>query len=1153
MKKNSRYLRLLLIVGVSCISSVFAAESGGTRVLQNNDCKVSIVNGTDLQIALNDGAKRIFKPEFTVIWSKSDPRYYRYSSHPSYLVAPRLAVRWRKNIESLESINTWLNSPEFKSAAGVSGSVRADGKEGRILEFTRGKGQSTLLIKGDRALDTTRPFHVGSNVNLRPVRSSVEGNCVRWEYEPQPEFTFAASLKLPSGQGDPEWTFTLTPKIGAFFSVAYTGAPDAALADTLPVPQECDARAHQLFNFVMCEADLRLPRVQVSTVSDNFALVADPRECRFRLPTSEDSRFGLMLQAENQRLKPVLLAPLLGGAESRMSAGKGWQFTFRCVVRPGDWKDTYVHIARDIMGFRDQRDNSGAGSLNGTLDRVMDFLADRRGGNHAMWDEQQKYFDYFQDKTGIFKPFSPLYGLSAAIVTDDEEFFLKRARPAVEFALSRNNNVFAPYDNADNKQANSATRAVGKPYLNYAQLVTLNELFQARLPGLRALAEAKGPTKGKISDSLARWRLTGDPEALAEARRTGLKEGSAGGIFSEEELFDLLDLADATRDPQAIRAAAEVAYHNAAKLNLYPVPPDLTVTVDKGGHAPIHGHSFGRHRNWGYPAPQPLPVAMQTVPAWRIARLGIPAIAYPMEYWMNTQGALMRIAGLAQDDFLRDVTRWGMVGRFGNYPGDNRSQDSLVAELPDAVERRPWDWNFASVNPGHAWDFVAQVLDFLVNDTFQRSRGAVDFPALSAAGGGFRVRIHGGKPGRFYGDENVRLWLPRGLVASDNRQLDWLAGYGNGNLYLALCNQSFREEKATIVLEPALVKCDAARTARVWRDNIPGETLRVADNRLAVMVPPKGIVAFAIPAEVKPRLQGKLYDATSPVLSSGSFTNVTAPFGPVHAMLLRAGRGLTSAFVYTEALPENVIAARLRWRQGDGVWQELTDEIYPYEFSPELRDDGGNFTWVLEVENAQQQILRSPVCVLALNDSVSPAASEPPAKPFRSLAAQPVSAAAKTTAVLSDDFIAYLKRAANGNDFGRRTDGRYYPYSTPQGRRIGWRQAVWDKALHASGCTPEEAERHLRADLNRIWAELEVKLAARKPAVKFAQLDRRQQETLLDLASSEGVDGMRPELLSFVLARDWKHMVDAHLYVRYAGCAPDHPRNKAFAQRWNIE
>ena len=118
---------------------------------------------------------------------------------------------------------------------------------------------------------------------------------------------------------------------------------------------------------------------------------------------------------------------------------------------------------------------------------------------------------------------------------------------------------------------------------------------------------------------------------------------------------------------------------------------------------------------------------------------------------------MMRTAGLAHDDFLRDIARWGMVGRFGNYPGDNRSQDSLVHELPDAVERMPWDWNFATVNAGDAWDFAGAVLDFIVSDAFERSHGAIDFPALSAAGSNFRVRIYGGKPGKFYDDEGVHL------------------------------------------------------------------------------------------------------------------------------------------------------------------------------------------------------------------------------------------------------------------------------------------------------------------------------------------------------------------------------------------------------------
>ena len=387
-------------------------------------------------------------PEFTVIWSASAPVARREPTHPNYAVAPRNAVRWRNPAEPIETINSWLKSSEIKYATGLTGSVQAEGK-GRVWEFRDAKGKVTLRITGDRALDTTRPFTVGNRTVMQPIRSSTETGLLRWEYQPQAEFTLSAELSLPAGGGDPELTFTLTPKKEACFSVAFTGAPDVPLSDSLTVPQECATRGHRLFNFVMTEPDLHLPRAHVATAGGNIALVSDPRECRFRLPTIADSRFGFMLSLENNRLKPVLLAPLLGGPESRMQADKPWRFTYRCVVRAGDWKETYEHIARGIHGFRDQRDNSGPGSLNNALEHVMDFLADRRGGNHALWDVQQKYCDYFTDKTGVFKPFSPLYGLSAAIVTDDEPFFRSRARPAVEYALSRRFSVFAPYDNAD--------------------------------------------------------------------------------------------------------------------------------------------------------------------------------------------------------------------------------------------------------------------------------------------------------------------------------------------------------------------------------------------------------------------------------------------------------------------------------------------------------------------------------------------------------------------------------------------------------------------------------------------------------------------------------------------------------------------------------
>lgn len=532
-----------------------------------------------------------------------------------------------------------------------------------------------------------------------------------------------------------------------------------------------------------------------------------------------------------------------------------------------------------------------------------------------------------------------------------------------------------------------------------------------------------------------------------------------------------------------------------------------------------------------------------------MARLGVPSPAYPMEYWMNTHGVTLRIGGLTGDTLLRDVAHWGVVGRFGNYPGDNRSNPSLIAESHDAVEAPPWKWNFATVNPGHAWDFVASMVDFLVSDAFDRSQKNIDFPALPAAGSGFRVRIYGSAPGRFYDDAGVYLWLPRELMALDNQQIDWLAGHGNGNLYLALWNQSYTEEKVTISLNPDLAQAYASKESRIWTDNKPGSPIKVTDNRLTLKLPPKGITALAIPAETRPRLQAKLYASSLLPLGEFSFAKSQTSFGPVHAMMIRSGKGLDTAFVYTEALPENVISARLRWKQGDDDWHELQDDIYPYEFSPAI-DGTKDFTCVLEVEDRSQKVLQSPVITLSPGEQKPPPFAGPADKPFPPLPPISDTPMGVPEAPPSDEFVTYLQASANPDHYGLR-EGRFYPYSTPQGRRIGYKQQVWDKKLFSEGCSPQEAEKRLREDLARTQSRLCAELAARQPKVDFASLSLRQRETLLDLAYTE--NKIDPKLVDAILAEDWDRMIKDHLYVRYDGHAPDHIRNKAFAKRWEIK
>jgi hypothetical protein len=1123
--------------------------SASAASLSNDRYTLDVGNDGTITLGTEGMSPQTIAPEFTVLCSERDPRIHRNFNHPNYPIAPRPSLRWLAVNEPADVLNAWLATPAMKAAVAWNAVVTGEGEQ-RVWEYRDKSGKVALRVGGRSRDGATRPFAVGEKTLVRATNASVESDTVRWTSAVDEHFTLDAAVRLPPGHGDPEIAFTLEPRHSGFFSVAFTGAPSVPRKELLRVPQECAGRGAAQGDFVLSEADLKLPRVMTTTREGCLALVADPRECRFRLPKLDDSRFGLMLRfTDSDAVQPVLLAPLLGGTESKMNAGVPWSFTFRFAARAGDWKAMHRHIAQDIHALRDQRDNSGPGTLNGCLERIMDFLADRNGRNYAMWSDEQKYYDYFTDQTGVFKPFSPLYGLSAAIVMDDEDFYRRRARPAVEFALSRKYNVFAPYEGIYEAIVKSAASDVGGPYPGYAQLVSLHELLQRRAPGIRSLAEAKGPGKNNIADALAQWRLTGDGTALDAATKAAGAALQLGRVSGEQALFDFLELHDATHDALAVRGAVEAAYHKTTELNFYPKPPDENVLVDKGGLAPVHAHSFGRHSNiWGFQVPEPVAAREQTVPAWRVSRLGVASPAYPMEFWMNAHGALLRTAALAHDDFLRDVARNGMVGRFANYPGDNRSFVSLIAERADAVEAPPWKWNFATVNPGHAWDFAGAVIDFLVAEAFERSRGAIDFPTVSAAGSSFRVRVYGSRAGAFYGEQDAHLWLPRGLVKSDSTQLDWIAARNNGHLFLAFMNQSGREESADILIDSTLARCTEGE-AHAWVANAPTASVRVAANRLRVTVPPKGIAALAIPATIREGLQSKLSAKDVPVLGAGSFADTDTAFGKVHAMLLSAGRGLTSAFVYAEVKPQHVIAARLRWRQGDAEWQEETDAIFPYEFSPALRDDGGDFQCVFEIEDAQQKVQRSPQFTLRLSgnqpasfDAASSGNETPIAAARTPLAPGPAEF------VLDADFFDYLKQASNPKRLGFQ-DGRFFPYSTPHGRRIGFGLVVWDKRLFAEGCTEAEANAQLRAELFHAHSELQAMLAKRVPVLTIESLTGQQREVLLDFALSEGVANLRADFLAAVLADDWLRILREHSYIRYCGAAPDHARNKALSQR----
>jgi hypothetical protein len=152
---------------------------------------------------------------------------------------------------------------------------------------------------------------------------------------------------------------------------------------------------------------------------------------------------------------------------------------------------------------------------------------------------------------------------------------------------------------------------------------------------------------------------------------------------------------------------------------------------------------------------------------------------------------------------------------------------------------------------------------------------------------------------------------------------------------------------------------------------------------------------------------------------------------------------------------------------------------------------------------------------------------------------------------ITDDFFAYMKETTNPHEFGMKPDGRFYPYSTPRGRRIGYAQSVTDKGLYRRGCSKTEAEAQLRAGVEKALAELTRHMAEAYPARPFNSLNRKSQEILLDYAFSEGAKNISPALYETVMSGDWPRLFDSFMYIRWVEKGwPDTTKNKAFADRW---
>ncbi|MSU51068.1 MAG: hypothetical protein EXS37_18590 [Opitutus sp.] len=957
--------RLTTFLCLACGLRAVAAEPP----VAGPGARLTVTPSGDVEVAMTDGAVARFAPVVAVLAARADPN---------------IEMRWGQFLDpalklndtgSLYNVLTW--GPKNAGPRTATQHV----EDGFDPNVDRGYG-------GGR---TANFFAAGQLKTLRASTGRSDGRKIVWDFPADDTATVRAELDLPPDGTAPRLRLITTVKVDGWYSFGYVGAPETTAADIEELWQPLIYNERRLPQESFLEAAYRcpLPTTLVTRGGVTIGVLADPAEYPFQpLPNFANSRFGVALRNARGLAQPMLFAPLLGGAGSRMKAGETREFVMRLVVAKASLSTTFERTARALFGFADVRHNA-LGSLNATFERMLEFgLSD-----YAKFNAELRGFAYDTDVPGAVKNVSALHPLGLALVTDRPEIYTRLARPLMEFFVSRERFLFTTDPKVKGQSASSHLRGLGAPLTEYANLYAMSG---GRTPFFRTAAEGlfgrdrvlnlEGNIRGdNWSNALGLYRATGEKRWLDHAikdadaylqkrvatRPTDFSDPDSRGLFFwtafTPQWIELFELYEETRQPRFLDAAHRGARDYAQFVWLAPQIPDGVVKVHEDGLAPAYrsGPRFPR-----------IKAEPETVPAWRTSEIGLTSESAP-----TSKGArgiflacyapwMLRIATLTNDAFLHDIARSAIIGRYTSFPGYHINTARATAyEKPDFARRGKDELNSAtSIHYNHIWPHLALLLDYLVADAFAKSRGAIDFPSRYAEGYGYlQQRVFGDRPGKVYDESGLYLWMPRGAVTVDHPELNFVTARGAAKVAIALTNQSKSAVKSTVTLSRDRIPLAPGANAKVvvWENNrrVREEPLS-ADARIAVDVAAEGITTLII-SGVAPRVefQDQILGRAARLPSESV---VDLGWRGARGVVLSFGAGeLTSAYVYLPDQERAVTKCTVHYRQGGGEFRAMTDASYPYDFTLPVAGDAPLEFW-FEVQSDSGALEKSPVGRLLL-------------------------------------------------------------------------------------------------------------------------------------------------------------------------------------------
>jgi hypothetical protein len=955
----------LILSGVMCAGCF---DGRAQTLLENEQYRIKL--GADASIVLGFPSHKsiLYRPSFTVFFAEQDPKLqYRPAEIPgvSYNV-----VTWKVTEENL--------SPGAGLKVGKRGTAQSgDGFDDRILQ-------------GDTAGRTANFWNAARSTELVATAAKVEDGVVRWQFPEHPLFQLEATLTLPSGRAEPVLRYALRVHRAGFYAIAYTGAPATPLEEATEIWQPLIWQEKRFPDqpYLTLAHRCPLPGAMVARDGMTWSVVADPEEFPFDpLPTVENSRFGVAVRNAKGAAQPVLVAPVLGGAGSKLRPGESFSFTVRLFAFNGDSPDAFEQIARNLYGFHDYRRNAIC-PLNTTLENIVDY-----GMSQFAWFESGlKGCAYSTDVPGAVKNVSSLNPLELALVTDNHAIFQERAYPIAEYMLSREKFLFS----LDPKQKiQSPSRALKGPCAPLTELTSLYGITHGASSVFLTLAEEEfGRARVLNLDSLERgdswpnalalYRATGDSRHLeratkgadaylkrrVETMQANFKDPDAGNPFFwtsfAPDWIDLLELYEETREPRYLDAAVEGARRFAMFIWFCPRIPDEEIMVNKGGNAPLYWYLKSKGH-------KPMKTPEERVPAWRLSEIGLTSessgtsTGHRAIFMANYAPWMLRLGHYAGDAFLRETARSAIIGRYANFPGYHiNSARTTIYEKPDYPLRPHKELSVNSFHYNHIWPMASMLLDYLVTDAFVRSEGKIAFPSRFIEGYAYlQNKFYGDRPGQFYERTNCFLWMPKGLVAADTVELNYIAARDDQGLNIALMNQSDAPVRSTIRINPKVAGFSPSSSFEVLvrQGNTDLSRATMQNAEVEVLVAPKGITALNIRGlMVKPKFQDRLLSASSTNRWKNDYVKLET--GDARAMILNFGPKETSAFIYLREDDSKWAHVALNYSVDGGAKVVSQDADYPFEFTLKLPTGAGRVDFELAATTRDGRVKKEK-CQLA--------------------------------------------------------------------------------------------------------------------------------------------------------------------------------------------